>query len=126
MSDGGSLDAKQATALKVRHRRAAAETQLPPRHRSESDSVQEDEHNASASVEQVAEEDGTGTNLTSGTIKDEVVQSHEEELKVSSHLDNVMHILSSHPAPTVGYQWVNFKCDASNISMLVKNYEVVS
>lgn len=105
VSDGGSLDIKEE-ALKIRHRRAAAERQPLPFCHSRSDSVQENEHKTS--VEQVAEahaEEDTGaeidveTNLTNGTIKDaeeesenEMLQSHKEELKVLESFQQDDHV----------------------------------
>ncbi|XP_063334882.1 uncharacterized protein stbd1 [Pelmatolapia mariae] len=93
----GSLDVKEDTALKIRHRRLTAEKKTPPDRQPKSDSVQDNKH--SSSVEQVAElhaeEEDKGAEIdvetdgTNGTMKDadeqgenEVIRSHKEELKV--------------------------------------------
>lgn len=104
----GSLDVKEDTALKIRHRRFTAEKKTPPDRQPKSDSIQDNKH--SASVPQVAElhaeEEDKGAEIdvetdgTNGTMKDadeegenEVIQSHKEELKVSGCLHKLKHIL---------------------------------
>lgn len=101
----GSLDVKEDTALKIRHRRLTAEKKTSPDHQPKSDSVQDNKH--SASVQQVAElhaeEEDKGAEIdveTDGTMMDadeegenEVIWSHKEELKVRGYLYKLKHIL---------------------------------